>query len=181
MQARLDATINASTRRVIGNVPLNALLSDQRAKIMAQIRDEVASETKSFGIEVVDVRIRHADLPAANSEAIYARMQSERQREAKQFRAQGYEAAQGIRAAADRDRTVILADAERQAAITRGEGDAQSIKAYADAFGQDPQFFAFYRSLQSYATAFDANTTFLLGADNPFLKYATPPIAGSQH
>jgi membrane protease subunit HflC len=174
MQARLDATISASLRRVIGDILLNELLSPQRAEIMHKIRDEVAAETKPYGIDVVDVRIRHADLPPANSEAIYARMVSERQREAKQFRAQGYEAAQGIRAEADRDRTVILAEATKQAQIISGKGDAQSIEIYAKAFGQDPKFYAFYRSLQAYRTALDNGSTFVLSPDSPFFKYFTP-------
>jgi membrane protease subunit HflC len=177
MQARLDATISAALRRVIGNILLNALLSPQRAEIMRQIRDEVAAETKPYGIEVADVRIRHADLPPANSQAIYARMVSERQREAKQFRAQGYEIAQGIRAGADRDRTVILAEAGKQSQILSGQGDAQSIKIYADAFNQDPQFYAFYRSLEAYRTAFGSDSTFVLSPDSPFFKYFAPQAA----
>ena len=117
---------------------------------------------------------RIADLPAENSDAIYARMQSERGREAKQFRAEGYEMAQGIKAQADLERTVILAKAARQAQISRGEGDAQSIGIYAKAFGQDPSFYAFYRSLQAYRTTLGNSSTFVLTPENPFLKYLSP-------
>ena len=138
---------------------------------MTRIRDAVKDQTKDFGIDVIDLRIRRADLPTENSQAIYSRMQSERQREAKQFRAQGYEVAQGIRATADRDRVVIIAEATKKAQILRGGGDAESVKIYGDAFGQDPGFFAFYRSLQAYRTALESGATFVLSPDSEFLKY----------
>jgi membrane protease subunit HflC len=171
MQARLGATLSGSLRRTIGNVVLAALLSPDRAKIMTEIKDDVAAQAKAFGIDVIDVRIRRADLPVENSQAIYQRMQSEREREAKEFRAQGAELAQGIRARADREVTVIKAEANRQAQVLKGQGDGESIKTYADAFGQDADFFAFYRSLQAYREALGSGTTFVLSPDSPFFQY----------
>jgi membrane protease subunit HflC len=171
MQLRLGATISGTLRRVLGNVVLSALLSPERAKIMGEIRDQVATQAKSFGIEVIDVRIRRADLPQENSQAIYARMQSERQREANEYRAQGAEQAQGIRARAERDRTVILAEATKQSQILRGHGDAESIKIYADAFGKDPDFFTFYRSLEAYRTAIGPDTTMVLSPNSEFFQF----------
>jgi membrane protease subunit HflC len=171
MQLRLGATISGTLRRVLGNVVLGALLSPERAKIMTEIRDQVATQAQSFGIEVIDVRIRHADLPPENSQAIFARMQSERQREANEYRAQGAEQAQGIRARAERDRTVILAEATKQSQILRGQGDADSIKIYADAFGKDVDFFTFYRSLEAYRTALGPDTTMVLSPTSEFFQY----------
>jgi membrane protease subunit HflC len=168
---RLGATLNGSLRRVIGNELLGKLLSPDRPRIMAEIRDDVAGEVKDWGIEVVDVRIRRADLPKENSDAIYKRMISERGREAKQYRAEGTEAALGIHADADKQVKVIGADADRQAQVLRGEGDALAIKIYADSYGQDPEFFAFYRSLDAYKRALGNDTTLVLSPDNDFFKY----------
>jgi len=172
VRARLAALVSGSLRRVLGNVTLSALLSYQRAEIMHQIRDEVSAQGKSFGIDVVDVRIRRADLPEENSQAIFARMKSEREQQAAQYRGEGAEAAQTVRANADRERTVILAEAQRDAQRVRGEGDAQSIKTYADAFGQDKEFFAFYRSMQAYRDALNGRTTsFVLSPDSGFFRF----------
>jgi modulator of FtsH protease HflC len=169
---RLGSIISASLRRVIGNVDLQAVISSQRANIMKQIRDEVNAQTKGFGIDVVDVRLRRADLPEENAEAIFARMKAERQREAAQYRAQGAQQAQQIRADADRQRIEIIADAQRQAQILRGEGDAQSITIYADAYGKDPNFFSFYRSLQAYRDGLTGQgTTLVVSPDSDFFKY----------
>jgi len=172
VRARLNAMVSGSLRRVLGNVTLSALLSNQRAAIMRQIRDEVSEQGKSFGINVVDVRIRRADLPEENSQAIFARMKSEREQQAAQYRGEGAEAAQSVRANAERERTVILAEAQRDAQRVRGEGDAQSIKLYADAFGQDKDFFAFYRSMQAYRDALNGHTTsFVLTPDTGFFRF----------
>jgi modulator of FtsH protease HflC len=172
VRARLNAMVSGSLRRVLGNVTLSALLSDQRPAIMHQIRDEVSAQGKSFGIDVVDVRIRRADLPEENSQAIFARMQSEREQQAAQYRAEGAEAAQTVRANAERERTVILAEAQRDAQKVRGDGDAQSIKIYADAFGQDKEFFAFYRSMQAYRDALTGRgTSFVLTPDSGFFRF----------
>ena len=185
VRARLSAIVNGSLRRVLGNVTLSDILSVKRAGIMVQIRDEVAEAAKTFGIKVVDVRLRRADLPEENSEAIYARMKSERQQQAAQYRGEGAEAAQTVRANAERERTVILAEAQRDAQRVRGDGDAQAIKIYADAFGKDKQFFAFYRSLQAYRAALNNHdTSFVLSPDNNFFRFfngvtgtATAPAA----
>jgi membrane protease subunit HflC len=172
VRARLAAIVNGSLRRVLGNVTLSDILSVKRAGIMIQIRDDVAQEAKNFGITVVDVRLRRADLPEENSEAIYARMKSERQQQAAQYRGEGAEAAQTVRATAERERTVILADAQRDAQRVRGDGDAQAIKIYADAYGKDKAFFAFYRSLQAYRAALvNKDTSFVLSPDNSFFRF----------
>jgi membrane protease subunit HflC len=172
MKPRLGAILNAALRRVIGNVVLAKLLSPERGAIMGEIKDDVAAQAKSFGIDVIDVRIRRADLPVENSQAVYQRMQSEREREAKEFRAQGAELAQGIRARAEREVTVIKAEANRQAQVLRGEGEAESTRIYAEAFGQDAEFFTFYRSLQAYREALDSSdTTMVLSPDSEFFRY----------
>jgi membrane protease subunit HflC len=172
VRARLSALVSGSLRRVIGNVTLASLLSTQRPDIMHQIRDEVSSEAKPFGIEVTDVRIRRADLPNENSQAIYNRMKSERQQQAAQFRGEGSEAAQTVKANAERERTVILAEAQREAQKLRGDGDAQAINIYAKAFGQDEQFFVFYRSLQAYRDALNGrDTSFVLTPDSNFFRF----------
>jgi membrane protease subunit HflC len=139
---------------------------------MSIIQNDVNTEAKNFGIEIVDVRIKRADLPPANSEAIYKRMQTEREREAKEFRAQGAEIAQKIRSTADKDVTVILAEANKKSEIMKGEGDGLRNKIFADAFGKDPQFFAFYRAMQAYETALiGGETSLVLSPDSEFFKF----------
>jgi modulator of FtsH protease HflC len=172
VRARLNAMVSGSLRRVLGNVTLSALLSDQRPAIMHQIRDEVSAQGKSFGIDVVDVRIRRADLPEENSQAIFARMQSEREQQAAQYRAEGSEAAQTVRANAERERTVILAEAQRDAQKVRGDGDAESIRIYAGAYGQDKEFYAFYRSMLAYQNALSGHSTsFVLTPETGFFRF----------
>lgn len=169
---RLTSLVSSSLRQVIGDVPLSALLSQQRAAIMHKIRDEVRAEAKPFGIEVIDTRIRRADLPPQNSEAIYARMNSERQQQAALYRAEGAQDAQTVRANADREQTVILADAQRDAQKLRGAGDATAIATYAKAYGQDKKFFAFYRSMQAYRDALSgARTSFVLTPQGDFFRF----------
>jgi modulator of FtsH protease HflC len=176
VRARLGALVSGSLRQVVGSVTLSALLSPQRAAIMRQIRDEVAGQAKPLGIDVVDVRIRRADLPPQNSEAIYARMRSERQQQAALYRGEGTQAAKTVRANADRERTVILADAQRNAQKVRGDGDAKAIQIYAEAYNQDQKFFAFYRSLQAYRDALNGNTTsFVLNPSNSFFRFFENP------
>jgi membrane protease subunit HflC len=182
VRARLAALVSGSLRRVLGNVTLSDILSVKRAAIMRQIRDEVAAEAKGFGIELVDVRLRRADLPEENSQAVYARMVSEREQQARQYRGEGAEAAQTVRANAERERTVILAEAQRDGQRVRGDGDAQAVKIYADAFGQDKEFFAFYRSLQAYRTSLNGHdTSFVLSPDSFFFRYfnALPGKSGA--
>ena len=139
---------------------------------MALIQEGVNNEAENFGIKINDVRIKRADLPQANSDAIFRRMQTEREREAKEFRAKGAEMAVTITSTADKEVTVILANAEKQSEIMKGEGDGQRNKIFADAFGQDPEFFAFYRSMQAYGKAFNAGeTSMILSPDSEFFKF----------
>lgn len=168
---QLAAIVQSSMRRVMGTTKMPSILSDERAAIMHTILVDVAQNAKELGIDIVDVRIRRTDLPDETSQAIYERMKTERERQAKQLRAQGYEMAQEIRGKADRDRTVILAQAQRQSQILRGEGDAESNRIYGEAFGQDPKFYAFYRSLLAYKASLGEGTTLVLSPDNDFLKY----------
>jgi modulator of FtsH protease HflC len=171
-RTRLASIISDRLRRYVANFDLIAVVSDKRSSIMRQIRDDVNNEAKAFGIDVIDVRIRRADLPEDNSKAIYARMVAERQREAAQFRAEGAQQAQEIRANADRQRIEILAEAQKQAQILRGQGDGDSVRIYAEAFGTDKDFFAFYRSLQAYREALSGqDTTFILSPDSEFFRY----------
>ncbi|MDC3091703.1 protease modulator HflC [Rickettsiales bacterium] len=169
---RLNSNVISSLRRVVGRVTLDELLSDERSNIMERIKVEVNEEAKRFGIEVVDVRIRRADLPEANSQAIFERMISERVREAKEFRAKGAEEAQRIRAEADKEKTVILAEATRKSEILRGEGEAESISIYSNAFEKDAEFYSFYRTMQAYTNVLgEEGTTMILSPDSQFLKY----------
>ena len=171
-RSRLSTIINSRIRSVLGTQRLQTLLSEERTKQMSLIQDGVNTEAAKFGIEIVDVRIKRADLPPANSDAIYRRMQTEREREAKEFRAKGAEMAITITSTADKEVTVILADAEKQSQILKGEGDGQRNKIFADAFGQDPQFFAFYRAMQAYETALiGGETSLILSPDSEFFKF----------
>ncbi len=169
---RLATIINSRIRGVLGKQELATLLSKDRSTQMSIIQNDVNTEAQNFGIEIVDVRIKRADLPQANSEAIYARMQTERQREAKEFRAQGAEIATKIRSTADKEVTVILANAQKKSEIMKGEGDGQRNKIFADAFGKDPQFFSFYRAMQSYEKALiGGDTSLILSPDSDFFKF----------
>jgi modulator of FtsH protease HflC len=169
---RLNSIIESSTRRVLGNVPLSTVVSGDRGDLMRQIKELVNSEATGFGIDIIDVRIRRADLPQENNDAIYKRMQTERDREAKELRAQGAEEAQRIRASADRERTVLLAEARKQSDILRGEGEAEKNRIFAEAFNRDPEFFAFYRSMQAYREALHGtDTTMVLSPDSEFFRY----------
>ena len=171
-RSRLGSMLNASLRQVLGNELFSAVLSGERRELMQQIQELVNVEAQSFGIDVVDVRIKRADLPQANSQAIFRRMQTEREREAKEFRAQGAEISQRIRARADRERTVLLAEAHRTAEILHGEGDSQVVNIFADAFGRDVEFFAFYRSMQAYRNALGSDdTAMVLSPDSAFFRF----------
>jgi membrane protease subunit HflC len=169
---RLGSVTNSCLRRVIGTIDLVSAVSGERASLMREIADYVNIEAREFGITIVDVRIKRADLPQANSEAVFRRMQTERTREAKEFRAQGAEAAQRIRADADRQRTILLAEAKRKSEILRGEGDAERTRTFAAAYNRDPEFFALYRSLQAYREALgQGGTTMVLSPDSDFFRY----------
>jgi len=171
-RSRLATIINSRLRSVLGTQSLATLLSEDRAKQMAIIQEGVNAEAKKFGITIIDVRIKRADLPQANSEAIYKRMQTEREREAKQFRARGAEMAVTITSTADKEVTVILANANKQSEIMKGEGDGIRNKIFADAFGQDPEFFSFYRAMQAYETALiGGETSLILSPDSDFFKF----------
>ena len=171
-RSRLSTIINSRIRNVLGQQRLQTLLSEDRSKQMALIQDGVNNEADNFGINIVDVRIKRADLPPANSEAIYRRMQTEREREAKEFRAKGAEMAITITSTADKEVTVILADAEKQSEIMKGEGDGKRNNIFAKAFGQDPEFFAFYRAMQAYEKALiGGDTSLILSPDSEFFKF----------
>lgn len=182
MKSRLNSILESSLRQVLGSVPLSAVISEKRPEIMQSIRTLVNQQAmgaaagdkenvRGFGIEVVDVRIKRADLPPANSEGIYKRMQTERERQAKEFRARGAEDAQKIRSQADKERTILLADAKKTAETTRGEGDGLAGKIFADAFGQDQDFYQFYRTMQAYKkTLMGKDTTMILSPDSEFFK-----------
>ena len=171
-RSRLATIINSRIRSVLGTQQLATLLSTDRAVHMASIQNDVNTEAENFGITIVDVRIKRADLPQANSEAIFKRMQTEREREAKEFRAQGAEIAAKITSTADKEVTVILATANKQSEIMKGEGDGQRNRIFADAFGRDPQFFAFYRAMQSYEKALiGGDTSLILSPDSDFFKF----------
>ena len=172
-QSRMSSIINAKIRGVLGKENLVNLISLDRTKLMNKITKEVAEEAKDFGINVIDVRIRRADLPSANSEAIFKRMQTERTREAKEFRAEGAELGQTIKSKADKEVTIILAEARKTSQILRGEGDGLRNKIFAEAFGRDPEFFSFYRAMQSYEKSLlsGGETSLVLSPDSEFFRY----------
>ena len=171
-RSRLSTIINSRIRNVLGQEELQTLLSQDRSKQMSLIKEGVNNEAKNFGITIVDVRIKRADLPQANSDAIYRRMQTEREREAKEFRAKGAEMAVTITSTADKEVTVILAESQKQSEIMKGEGDGLRNKIFADAFGQDPEFFAFYRAMQAYEKALiGGETSLILSPDSEFFKF----------
>ncbi|AFX98953.1 hflC protein [Candidatus Endolissoclinum faulkneri L2] len=172
--SRLSIIINSSLRRVLGNQTLADVLSKKRARIMTNIRTEVNDSAHRFGMEIIEVRIRRADYPDATKQNIFDRMTSEREREAREFRAQGNEQAQKIRADADKQRTVIVAESQKNAETLRGQGDGQAIKVYTDAFSRDLAFFDFYWSMQVYKKMVNngsADTTMLLSLNSEFFKY----------
>lgn len=171
-RSRLATVINSRIRNVLGQEELQTLLSVDRIKQMELIKEGVNAEAQNFGINIVDVRIKRADLPQANSEAIFRRMQTEREREAKEFRARGAEMAVTITSTADKEVTVLIADAEKKSEIMKGEGDGERNKIFADAFGRDPEFFAFYRAMQAYETALiGGQTSLILSPDSEFFKF----------
>ena len=175
--SQLASLLNSALRRVLGEATFIQVVRDQRAELMARIRDLINHEAESYGIQVVDARIRRADLPEQNSQAVYQRMQTERQREAAEYRAQGLQRAQEIRSKADREVTVLVADATSKSEQIRGEGDSTRNQIFADAFNQDPDFFAFYRSMQAYESGLKPNDTrLLLKPDTNFFRYFNDPF-----
>ncbi|HLH94001.1 MAG TPA: protease modulator HflC [Xanthobacteraceae bacterium] len=175
--ARLSTLLNSALRRVLGEAPSIDIVRNKRAQLMAAVRTQLQNEAEAFGISVVDTRIRRADLPEQNSQAVYQRMQTERQRQAAEFRALGNQKAAEIRAKADRDVTVLTAEAQSKAEQTRGDGDAERNRIYAQAYGQDPDFFDFYRSMQAYeASLKSGDTRMLLQPDSNFFRYFGDPM-----
>jgi modulator of FtsH protease HflC len=173
---QLTTLLNAALRRVLGEVSFITVVRDERENLMTRIRDYLDKEADQYGIQMVDVRIRRADLPEQNSLAVYKRMQTEREREAQEFRAQGGQKAQEIRSKADREATVIIADANSTAEQTRGVGDAERNRLFAEAYGRDPEFFAFYRSMTAYETGLrSSDTRFLLRPDSEFFRFFANP------
>lgn len=182
-RGRLEPIINSNLRGILGGASLFQVLSERRAEQMGRLRDAANTALARFGVEIVDVRIKRADLPPENSQAVFRRMQTERDREAKELRAQGAEIGQRIRARADRERRVLIAEAERQSQVNRGQGDAEAIRIFAESFGQDVAFFDFYRSMQAYRVALsDGQTSFVLSPKSEFFRFfdaVQPPPGGA--
>jgi modulator of FtsH protease HflC len=175
--SQLGILLNSALRRVLGGATLADVVRNKREDLMGQMRDQLDHDAQPFGIHVIDVRIRRADLPEQNSQAVYQRMQTERQREAAEFRAQGSQKSQEIKAKADRDVTVLLAEANSKGETIRGQGDAARNQIFADAYGQDPDFFAFYRSMQAYEKSMQHGDTHLvLRPDSDFFRYFVDPL-----
>ena len=173
---QLTTLLNSALRRVLGEVTFIQVVRDEREQLMGRIRDQLDREADGYGISVVDVRIRRADLPEQNSQAVYQRMQTERQREAAEFRAQGGQKALEIRSDANRQATVIIAEANSQAEQIRGEGDGERNRIFAEAYTKDPDFFAFYRSMSAYETGLKSpDTRFLLRPDSDFFRFFGNP------
>ena len=174
--SRLAPLLDSAVRRVLGEATLIQVVRDQREQLMARVREQMDKEAQEFGIEVIDVRIRRADLPDQNSQAVYKRMQTDREREAQEFRSQGTQKAQEIRARADREATVIVADASSKAEQLRGAGDAERNRIFAEAYGRDPDFFAFYRAMQAYDTGLpQGDTRLVVKPDSEFFRYFSDP------
>jgi modulator of FtsH protease HflC len=172
IQLRLTTIISSNLRRVLGEVAMSRVLTEERASLMRDIRDAVNKEAATFGVDVIDVRIRRVDLPEENSQAIFRRMQTQREQEARRIRAEGAKEAQVVRAEADKQQRVIVADAQRRGEGLRGDGDAEATKIYTEAYGQDPEFFDFWRSMQALTRALPASTTTLVTSpDDAFFKY----------
>jgi modulator of FtsH protease HflC len=176
---QLASVLNSAVRRVLSEANQQQIVRDERSALMVKIRQQANLEARKFGVDVVDARIRRVDLPQQISEKVYGRMQTERAREAAEYRAQGAEQAQKITAKADRDVIVLKAEAQRRADQLKGEGDAERNRIFAEAFGKDPDFFAFYRSMQAYEAAFKAGETrFLIGPRSEFFRYFGSPSTG---
>jgi len=172
IRGRLNSIVSSSLRRVLGNEPLLSVLSTDRTRIMGEIRGQVNAEAQQFGIEVIDVRIRRADLPEENTQAILSRMQSERERVAREARAEGAEIGQRVRAGAERERTVLIAEAQAQADILRGQGEQEAIRIVAEAFSKDLDFFQFWRSMQAYREAFsEGGTRMVMTPESEFFRF----------
>ena len=174
-QEKLDDIVFSEIREEIARHTLTEIVSENRAKIMENVHDECNRKAAEYGIEVIDVRIKRADLPGEVAHSVYARMKAERQRIAKQYRSEGEEEAVKIRATTDKEKTILLAESYMQAQKLRGEGDAEAIKIFAEAFEKDPEFFAFVKTLEAYEKSLGSNTTIVLRSDSEFFQYLSPP------
>ena len=173
-KARVTGLLSGSLRRVMGGDPLEVVLSQDRSSLMEKIQEGINLEAVNFGVSIVDVRIKRADLPKANSEAIFGRMRAEREKEARQFRAEGAEESQKIKAKAEKNKVIIVAEAKKKSQIIKGLGDEEAVRIYANAFNKDKEFFAFYRSMEAYKQAFlegEDDPTLILSPDSDFFKY----------
>lgn len=180
LASKLSGILDSSLRQVIGEATLSEMLTEDRSNIMGKIKDVVSQESEIFGVEIVDVRIMRADLPKENSDAIFARMQTEREKEAREIRANGAEQADKIRAEADKQKTILLAEAKKQADLARGNGEAEAIKIYASSYGKDPEFADFYRSMNAYKEALKSeNTKMVISPDSDFFKYFVGARSGN--
>ncbi len=172
LESKLSGILDSSLRQVIGEVTLSELLTENRGNIMAEIKEIVSEESKIFGIEIIDVRIMRADLPKENSDAIFARMQTEREKEAREIRAKGAEEAAKIRAEADKQKTIIIAEAKKKSDLNRGKGESEANRVYANSYGRDAEFADFYRSMNAYKQALQPEkTTMVIAPDSEFFKY----------
>ncbi len=169
-QSRLDTVVYSQLRAQVGAHTLTEVVSSQRPQIMAMVTEQTSARMKDFGVQVVDVRIKRTDLPADNQRAIFGRMRAERERQAKQYRSEGTEQASIIRSGADRERTIMLADAQKQGEILRGEGDAEAAATFAAAFSKSPEFFELHRGLEAMRKSLQGNTRMVITSDNPLLK-----------
>jgi len=174
-QARLDDIIYSELRIDLGLFNMNEIISEKRSAIMERVTQKSNEKSNTYGIEIVDVRIKRVDLPPENEKYIYDRMKAERERIAKQYRAEGQEESAKIIAETEREKTVILAEAYKNAQILKGEGDAEAIKIYAESFNQNPEFYSFIRTLEAYKNTLNEKTTIVLSVDSEFLKYLTKP------
>lgn len=181
VRSRLGPIVESALRQVLGAATFQEIVRDNREELMKRIANQVNHEGEEFGLEVVDVRMKRADLPEQNSKSVFARMRAEREREAAEFRAEGAASANRIRATADRQATVIKAEASRKGEETRGQGDAQRNRIYADAYTRDPDFFGFYRSMEAYEKGLGSDDTrLLISPDSEFFKYFKDPSGGTR-
>jgi len=179
-QSRLDDIVYSDLRETLGRHTLRDIVSDKRDQLMADVTARSAEKAKVYGIEIVDVRIKRADLPEKNEQTVFGRMRSERERQAKKFRAEGDEEARKIRSESDKQVQILLADATQQAQVIRGEGDANATRIFAEAYGRDPDFYAFQRTLEAYRSALASGTTVILSPKSEFFRFLERAESGGE-
>ena len=179
-QSRLDDIVYSDLRETLGRHTLRDIVSDKRDQLMADVTARSAEKAKVYGIEIVDVRIKRADLPEKNEQTVFGRMRSERERQAKKFRAEGDEEARKIRSESDKQVQILLADATQQAQVIRGEGDANATRIFAEAYGRDPDFYAFQRTLEAYRSALASGTTVILSPKSEFFRFLERAESGTE-